>query len=146
MNRDAFQTRGRGRLPARVGAVRIVVGILACMLATAAAADESYRGEIRKWREAREARLRADGGWLTVVGLFWLKEGRNTFGSGASCDVTLPQGGAPEIAGAFVLASGRTSVTLEPGVSGSIGSKQVTSTTELRPDSSGCPTCSSSDA
>ena len=30
-----------------------------------------------QWRAARESSLRADNGWLTVAGLFWLKEGVN---------------------------------------------------------------------
>jgi uncharacterized protein (DUF1684 family) len=139
MHRDAFQERGRDRPLGRAGAGRIASAVLACTLATAAASDESYRGEIRTWREDREARLRADGGWLTVAGLFWLKDGWNTFGSGASCDIVLPEGSAPALAGAFDLAKGRTSVTLEPGVPGSIGSRPVTGPTELRPDSSGSP-------
>ncbi len=47
---------------------------------TAAAAlvtMSAYQASIVKWREQKEAELRADGGWLTVSGLFWLKEGSN---------------------------------------------------------------------
>ena len=29
------------------------------------------------WRSAREASLKAEGGWLSVAGLFWLQEGSN---------------------------------------------------------------------
>ena len=34
-----------------------------------------YRREIEQWREQREAELKAEDGWLTVTGLFWLKPG-----------------------------------------------------------------------
>lgn len=137
MHRDCTR-RDRDRLRGRWLARLVAVAILACAGAAAGAA-EPYREQIRAWRERREARLRADGGWLTVVGLFWLKEGRNTFGTGDSCDIVLPRGSAPGLAGAFDLASGRASVTLEPGVSGSVGGRAVTGRTELRPDSSGAP-------
>ncbi|MCL4402842.1 MAG: DUF1684 domain-containing protein [Acidobacteria bacterium] len=40
-------------------------------------ASPAYRSEIQKWRHDREAKLKADGGWLTVTGLSWLHEGRN---------------------------------------------------------------------
>jgi uncharacterized protein (DUF1684 family) len=36
-----------------------------------------YQAGIVKWRQQKEAELKADGGWLTVTGLFWLKEGEN---------------------------------------------------------------------
>src|SRR5213593_2622893 len=44
---------------------------------TAWAEDSAYRTAIAKWREQKEAELTADGGWLTVTGLIWLKEGDN---------------------------------------------------------------------
>jgi len=37
----------------------------------------SYPDEIRAWRAEREAALKADWGWLSVTGLFWLHEGAN---------------------------------------------------------------------
>src|SRR5215467_2032966 len=43
----------------------------------ACAEDGRYQASIAKWRAEREAALRADGGWLTVTGLVWLKEGEN---------------------------------------------------------------------
>ncbi len=46
-------------------------------LAKVAGAPEGYRKTIEEWRARQEANLRSDTGWLTVVGLTWLKEGRN---------------------------------------------------------------------
>src|SRR5579859_5815572 len=49
-----------------------------CLTAVAALlAMSSYQAGILKWREQKETELKADGGWLTVTGLFWLKEGEN---------------------------------------------------------------------
>jgi uncharacterized protein (DUF1684 family) len=81
----------------------------------------SYQSEIAQWRRQREASLRRDGGWLTVTGLFWLHDGRNTFGAGAKNDIGLPAG--PALAGVFELHGGK--VTVEMG-----GSRKA-----LRPDS-----------
>src|SRR5437867_172426 len=51
---------------------------LAILLGIAAwAGQDEYKASIAKWRQRKEAELKADGGWLTVTGLFWLKEGQN---------------------------------------------------------------------
>jgi uncharacterized protein (DUF1684 family) len=100
-------------------------------------ADEAYRAEIQKWREDREARLKADGGWLTVAGLFWLKEGENSFGSDAANDIALPAG-VPARAGSFAFAKGRTTVKLLPGVEGLVAGKPI-ATSELKSDENGAP-------
>src|SRR3989442_145587 len=41
------------------------------------AEERAYQAAIAKWRQQKEVKLKADGGWLTVTGLFWLKEGPN---------------------------------------------------------------------
>ena len=57
---------------------------------TVFAADSAYQREIAQWRAEREAKLKADDGWLTVVGLHWLHEGVNTVGSDPNADAPLP--------------------------------------------------------
>jgi uncharacterized protein (DUF1684 family) len=66
----------------------------------------SYAAGIESWRQHMEAGLRADDGWLTLAGLFWLHEGTNSFGSDPTCDIVLPAGAAPDQAGAFELRDG----------------------------------------
>jgi uncharacterized protein len=102
------------------------------------AADPAYRASIEKWRQEREARLKADGGWLSVAGLFWLDEGPNRFGSGAGNAIVLPEGSAPPAAGTFELRKGKVTVRVEPGVSVTAAGKPVT-TMELRADDAGAP-------
>src|ERR1700704_2407858 len=63
---------------------------LAFAAITAWAADSAYQNEIVQWRAQREAKLKADDGWLTVVGLHWLHEGANTVGSDPKADAPLP--------------------------------------------------------
>ena len=112
---------------------------LATSLAVPASADETYRAEVEKWRGEREARLKANGGWLTVAGLFWLKEGPNRFGTDPSADIVLPEGSAPANAGAFVFEGGKTALRLESGVSGSVAGTTVTGPRVMQPDTTGRP-------
>jgi uncharacterized protein (DUF1684 family) len=53
-------------------------------------ADDTYRLEIEHFRSRWEAKLKAEDGWLSVVGLHWLHQGEIQLGSDPSCDVLLP--------------------------------------------------------
>ena len=102
-------------------------------------ADRAYREEIRQWRADYEDRLKRDNGWLTLAGLFWLKEGDNRFGSGLGNDLILPEGSAPEAAGTFVFHAGKTRLRLNAGVQGFLKGAPVLTETALKPDSAGEP-------
>jgi uncharacterized protein len=49
---------------------------------SAATDDSAWQSEITAWRAKRAASLQAPEGWLSLVGLDWLQEGDNSFGSG----------------------------------------------------------------
>jgi uncharacterized protein (DUF1684 family) len=66
----------------------------------------TYHDDVRRWRTSMEASLRAEDSWLTLIGLFWLQEGANRFGSAPENEIVLPAGKAPTIAGSFELAGG----------------------------------------
>lgn len=51
--------------------------------------SDSYFQEIERWHAARIARLTAPNGWLSLVGLEWLKPGLNRIGSAADNDIVL---------------------------------------------------------
>ena len=104
--------------------------------AVGAAIDAGYRGEVESWRRARESRLTADGGWLTVAGLFWLKPGANRFGSDGSNDIVLPAHSAPAFAGSFILDGRRVSVDVLPGAAVTLAGKPVAKTA-LKADTGG---------
>jgi pyrroloquinoline quinone (PQQ) biosynthesis protein C len=42
-----------------------------------------YTQEIESWHRSRINNLKAANGWLNLAGLFWLNEGKNSFGSDA---------------------------------------------------------------
>jgi len=69
---------------------RLAIGVL--LASALLAADPAYRQQIEAYRQQREKALKADGGWLTVTGLFWLKPGANLLGSAPDNDILLPEG------------------------------------------------------
>jgi uncharacterized protein (DUF1684 family) len=69
--------------------------------------DSDYKSEIKQWHTKREQDLKSEEGWLNLAGLFWLKEGGNTFGSDASNDLVFPKGKCPAFMGKFFLENGQ---------------------------------------
>jgi uncharacterized protein len=76
---------------------------LVALLLTAA---PGYREAVEQWRADRVAKLKAEDGWLSLTGLFWLKEGHNSAGSAPGSRIQLPPD-APAAAGSFVKNGGR---------------------------------------
>jgi hypothetical protein len=63
---------------------------------------------VLQWRADRVATLKAEDGWLSLAGLFWLREGANAFGSDASNPIALPDG--PAHAGNFEYHNGKVTL------------------------------------
>ncbi len=89
--------------------------------------DASYQKEIESWREERETNLKKDGSWLTVAGLYWLREGESTVGADPANDFVLPEGSAPPFVGVFGYESGKVTFRANDGVSVVQNEKPVTS-------------------
>lgn len=98
----------------------------------------AYQFEIEQWRREREERLKAEGGWLSVAGLFWLKEGANRFGADPSNEIVLSAGSAPARAGVFEFHSGRTVLRVENGAKVTLDGRPV-AMLEMHPDTAGAP-------
>lgn len=86
---------------------------IAMLLACGTPSPRDYAAEIEEWRTDREARLKADDGWLTLTGLFFLNEGDNSFGSSPENDIVLRTGS--EHAGIITLRGGRVGVRAVEG-------------------------------
>ncbi len=65
-------------------------------------ADPMYVKEIDDWHNKRINRLKADDGWLNLVGRFWLKQGESTFGSSSDNDIVVGSSKLPEHIGSFL--------------------------------------------
>ncbi|HEX2122897.1 MAG TPA: DUF1684 domain-containing protein, partial [Thermoanaerobaculia bacterium] len=99
--------------------------------ATATAAAMTPEAEVMQWRENRKKRLQSEDGWLTLVGLHWLREGENRIGSDKANQIVLPPK-APASAGTLVLRDGK--VTLTPGTGLTVDGKPITVPTPLADD------------
>jgi uncharacterized protein (DUF1684 family) len=95
----------------RMGAWLISAGLI---LGGTLLAVSAYQSEIAEWQKGRASSLQAEGGWLSVAGLFWLHEGSNPFGRDASSEIVLPDGAAR--AGAFDLRNGKVTVNMDGAV------------------------------
>jgi uncharacterized protein len=82
----------------------------------ARSSEASHRADWEAWRAKRLESLRREDGWLTLVGLFWLEEGENTFGSDPSNRIVFPSGKAPTRMGSILLRGGVVSVSVDPRV------------------------------
>ncbi len=98
-----------------------------------------YQAEIEKWRAGHEAELNTDNGWLTVAGLFWLKEGVNTIGTGAGFDVELTENFKQGKFGVIEFNDGAAILKVENGAEAFSNGKQISSI-ELVSDEKGDPT------
>jgi uncharacterized protein (DUF1684 family) len=101
--------------------------------------ENAYRQEIDKWHNERAESLKSEDGWLTLVGLFWLKEGENRFGSERSNQVVLPEGKAPKYAGSLWVEGGGVRLEAQPGAGITSDGKPVDKLA-LSSDAEGKPT------
>jgi uncharacterized protein (DUF1684 family) len=50
----------------------------------------SYIEAVEQWQQDRLEGLKSKDGWLNLAGIYWLKEGEQTFGSDSSNDIVFP--------------------------------------------------------
>jgi uncharacterized protein len=92
------------------------------------AADPGYVRSIEQWQVQRADDLKAIDGWLSLIGLDWLKAGENRIGSAADNDLVLRAG--PAHLGTITLAAdGKTTIRLAPDSGALIDGKAVSSAT-----------------
>jgi uncharacterized protein (DUF1684 family) len=99
---------------------RFLIGLLGVFMF----ATSTYTDSIREWQQRRDKSLRSPDGWLTLVGLFWLKPGDNTIGSADSNDFVLPKGSAPARAGTLRLHDDHVTFITPDGTSRSLAYKK----------------------
>jgi uncharacterized protein len=100
----------------------LLPALLALSLSTTPPAED-VAAATRAWEERRLQRLQSEDGWLTLVGLGWLKEGTNTAGSDGRAAVVFPEG-APASVGTFTRSGQSISFQPAPGVVVTRGGKQ----------------------
>ena len=93
------------------------IGIASLLMVTT---TTSYTDSIHEWQQQRDKSLRSPDGWLTLVGLFWLKPGNNTIGSAGDNDFVLPRGSAPEHVGTLRLQDGKVTFLKPDGATSTL--------------------------
>jgi uncharacterized protein (DUF1684 family) len=105
-------------------------------------AEDAYFAEMRDWRQRRHDRLASEDGWLTLVGLEWLREGSNRIGSDADNEIRIA--GGPAYWGTVELSAGELRFTPHPAAQLTIDDAAA-GPTRLVPDAEGKPTIVRSD-
>ena len=105
------------------GSITLLAATLA--LAVGIPGDEAYRKQIEDWRQHRVERLTAPTGWLSLIALDWLEEGRNTLGSAPDNSIVVAQW--PAHLGTITLAFGKATIEVDPAAADVLidGTKQA---------------------
>ena len=119
--------------------VGLIIIILALSIIVTAADDPTYTKAMEKWRADRLEEINGEDGWTTLVGLYWLNEGPNKFGSDPSNEIVLPRSSAPKFAGSMRLDNGVVTLEAKPDA-GITSDGNAASTLVLQSDDSGKPT------
>jgi uncharacterized protein (DUF1684 family) len=101
------------------------------------ACPNAYRQCLEEWKAERIAYLKSDNGYLNLAGLFWLRDGVSTFGSGRGNDLVFPAAALPEM-GAFELGGNGVAMSIRSGVDVRIDGKSV-SRTQMADDTAESP-------
>jgi uncharacterized protein len=112
---------------------RLIAVVMFALALSAADSGDRYTREVDQWRAEHQRKLAAEDGWLTVVGLDWLKDGENRVGADPSSEVPLPPGSAPRRVATISLLAGKVMLHPAPGVALTLNGKPATETV-LRED------------
>ncbi len=106
--------------------IAVLVLLLAC---GPSKPTEEYIREIENWKVDRLKDLKGEKGYVNLAGLFWLKKGKNSFGSSEHSDLVFPASKSPENLGSFILQNDSVTMVISgnPGVtsSGSVVAEQT---------------------
>jgi len=103
------------KIIAKIIALLLLISLFACKSSVKEINPEEYKKSIQEWQQKRLANLKAESGWLNLVGLYWLKDGQNPFGSNEANNIVFPEN-APEFIGTIILYKGNLSATINPDI------------------------------
>lgn len=113
------------RKPLTSLALALVLGA-SLPLAADSVDTDAWRKEVETFRKERVENLKKEDGWFTLVGLFWLDEGENPFGTDPGNKVIFPEGKGPAVAGTLIRQGTTVRVKAAPGSGLTVDGKPVT--------------------
>ena len=113
------------------------VQLMSAHVETSAPTGADHAKQIEAWRAQRVEHLKAPNGWLSLIGLHWLKDGKNSVGSAKGNDVVLAAG--PAKLGTVTLKDGKATIEIDPKSAATIDGKPAKAA-ELLDDSHEKPT------
>jgi len=93
----------------------------------AGGSGDEYEEQIIRWRARKQEDLIKENGWLALVGLSWLKQGRNLIGSNPMCEIILPERG-PTFLGIIEMNGKTARLQVAAGVPVQVNGKPVKKT------------------
>ncbi len=102
-----------------------------------------YQEQIKQWQANRAKEITASDGWLSLIGLFWLREGESTFGKSKLNTIVFPKG-TPNYIGRFILENDSVHMKVDELVNVKIG-EATPKMTYLQADKNGAPTIATLD-
>ncbi|MHA8091038.1 DUF1684 domain-containing protein [Aquirufa regiilacus] len=82
-------------------------GIIFFLLLSFGMQAQNHIDEVKAFRAARLNSLKSETGWLNLAGLFWLREGKNTFGGDEKNDFVFPSDHSDPFLGELLLKDGK---------------------------------------
>lgn len=86
---------------------------------------DAHREAVESWRQWRHEQLTRPDGWLSLVGLYWLKPGDNSLGSADDNALVYARTGIPERLGVFRVNGDSVTFTAVEGVTPTVGEEPV---------------------
>ena len=86
----------------------------------------TYEKEMQTWQQKRIQALKDPNGWINLTGLFWLKPGKNSFGSAPTNDFVYQHKNMPSKAGYFLWENQQVYWVSNSGISIKINDSLIT--------------------
>jgi uncharacterized protein (DUF1684 family) len=96
--------------------IKIGICLFFVLFKLTAQQNANYHTEMEQWKITRINALKADNGWLNLVGLYWLNEGDNSFGTAKSNTIVFPKGSIPANAGKLFVENQTVKLSVAEGV------------------------------
>ncbi|MBI1937597.1 MAG: DUF1684 domain-containing protein [Ignavibacteriales bacterium] len=94
----------------------VIIVLTSCQNELREKGTPEYISEIKEWHKKRIENLKKENGWLNLVGLLWLNEGENKFGSDQSNNLVFPEGKAEPFMGSFFLKDSTVTIEINKNV------------------------------